>query len=209
MLLDFTGCRTQVLRDDQIDLPASIVTIGAFDGVHRGHQALIGRAVQQARAAGLPSVVWTFDPPPKVVFGRARQLAPVQEKLARIARLGPDYIVLAHFNRAYAARSPAAFLADLARVGPQRIHVGADFRFGAKQAGDVDLLAQHFHVALAAPVLCAQGDTISSTRIRALQEAGDTDQAAALQGDSSPSALLSGAMLTDDKRQGESFDVRN
>ena len=133
MSLEFSGYPTQVMRDDQLALPASIVTIGAFDGVHRGHQALISQAVAEARFLDLPSVVWTFDPPPKVFFGRAQQLAPVSEKLARIAQLGPDHIVLAHFCRSYAQRSPDAFLADLSRIGPRRIHVGSDFRFGANQ----------------------------------------------------------------------------
>lgn len=209
MSLDFTGMQTQVLRDDQIALEASILTIGAFDGVHRGHQALIARAVSEARAAGVPSVVWTFDPPPKVFFGRARQLSPISEKLARIARLGPDYIVLASFCKSYAARSPQAFLEDLARINPARIHVGADFRFGAKQAGSVTTLAERFNVTLAPAVLCEEGEVISSTRIRGLRAEGRAAEAVALQGSTDPSALMAGALLTRDMRFGEEFDVRN
>lgn len=209
MSLDFTGQCTQVLRDDQLTLPASILTIGAFDGVHRGHQALISRAVADARAARIPSVVWTFDPPPKVFFGRARQLSPLPEKLARIARLGPDYIVLASFHRSYAARPAQAFLADLARVGPRRIHVGGDFRFGAKQVGDVALLALHFSVAPAPDIQCRAGTTISSTRIRALRAEGRLHEAQALQGETTASALFSGALLTEDMRLEETFDVGN
>jgi len=209
MSLEFSGQSTRVMRDDQLALPASIVTIGAFDGVHRGHQALISRAVAEARAAGIPSVVWTFDPPPKVFFGRARQLAPLSEKLARIARLGPDYIVLASFCRSYAARSAEDFLTDLARIAPRRIHVGADFRFGALQSGDVALLARHFDIAPAPVVLCAAGEAISSTRIRGLRAEGRLHEARALQGDTPASALLSGALLTEDMRLEETFDVRN
>lgn len=207
MSLDYSGCQTNVMRDDQLALPASIVTIGAFDGVHRGHQELITRVVAEARATGLPAVVWTFDPPPKVFFGKARQLTPLSEKLARIARLGPDYIVLSNFGHSYAARSPADFLADLSRIGPKRIHVGADFRFGARQAGDTDLLARHFKVVLAPPVLCERGVTISSSRIRALHESCLLSEAASLQGETAPSALLCGALLTNDMRYEESFDV--
>lgn len=81
MLDQFSGPPVQVLADHQIALPACVATIGAFDGVHRGHQALIGAAVAEARAEGLPAVVWTFDPPPKVLFGRARQLCSLTEKL--------------------------------------------------------------------------------------------------------------------------------
>ncbi|OOY06047.1 FAD synthetase family protein [Thioclava sp. F28-4] len=209
MNLDFTGMKTQVLRDDQIALPASVLTIGAFDGVHRGHQALISRAVAEGRATGVPSVVWTFDPPPKVFFGRARQLSPLAEKLARIARLGPDYIVLASFCQSYAARSPQAFLDDLARINPARIHVGADFRFGAKQAGCVTTLAERFDVTLAPAVLCEGGEVISSTRIRGLRAEGRAREAVALQGSTDAAALMSGALLTQDMRFGEEFDVRN
>lgn len=207
MSLDFEGCPTRVMRDDQLVLPASIVTIGAFDGVHRGHQALISRAVTEAREKNLPSVVWTFDPPPKVFFGRANQLAPLSEKLARIARLGPDYVVLSSFCRTYAARSAEAFLHDLSRIGPERIHVGADFRFGAKQTGDTTLLARHFEVVLAPAILCADGMTISSSRIRELRESGRPHEAVALQGELPSSSLLSGALLTEDLRHEESSNV--
>ena len=207
MSLEFSGYPTQVMRDDQLALPASIVTIGAFDGVHRGHQALISQAVAEARFLDLPSVVWTFDPPPKVFFGRAQQFAPVSEKPARIAQLGPDHIVLAHFCRSYAQRSPDAFLADLSRIGPRRIHVGSDFRFGANQSGDVSLLARHFDVVLAPPVLCEDGVTISSTRMRDLRKEGRLGDVAALQGEIPPSALLCGALLTKDLRLEESCDV--
>lgn len=209
MGLDFTGAATRVVHDRQVSLPASILAIGAFDGVHRGHQALIRAAVAEARSRALPSVVWTFDPPPKVAFGRAVQLASLSQKLARIAALGPDWIVVASFTRHYAARSAADFLADLAAVAPRRIHVGADFRFGARQAGDVALLGQHYPVALARPVCCAKGETISSTRIRALNAAGrvaDADAAAILAAPP-PLAALGGAILTNDIRQMEEHDV--
>jgi len=209
MFLEFSGWPTRVMRDDQLALPASIVTIGAFDGVHLGHQSLISRAVAEARAARLPAVVWTFDPPPKVFFGRARQLAPLSEKLARIARLGPDYIVVAAFCRGYAAQSPEDFVTDLSRIGPRRVHVGCDFRFGAKQAGDVRRLARHFDVAPPISVVCEEGAVISSTRIRALHAEGRLREAAMLQGNIAPWALLAGALMTEDMRLEETIDVRN
>ena len=81
--MDFSGTGTRVVTDRQIALPASVAAIGAFDGVHRGHQHLIRAAIRDARARGVPSVVWTFDPPPKVFFGRARQLVALDQKLAR------------------------------------------------------------------------------------------------------------------------------
>lgn len=153
-------------------LDASVVTLGAFDGVHAGHQTLISGAVRRARMRGIPSVVCTFDPPPKVFFGRARQLCPLSEKLSRIAALGPDHVVVFRFDEALRAMSPAAFMTHLARLRPREIRVGGDFRFGAKQAGDVNLLATRFNVQVQDPVLCAAGEVVSSTRIRGLLEQG-------------------------------------
>ncbi|MGA0543099.1 FAD synthetase [Neotabrizicola sp. VNH66] len=207
MALDFTGIPARIVTDRQIALPASLLAIGAFDGVHRGHQALIRTMVAEARAAQLPAVVWTFDPPPKVHFGRAAQLLPLPEKLSRIAALGPDWIVVASFTAAYARRSPAAFLADLARIGPQQIHVGADFRFGARQQGDVALLAERFPVALAPPTCCAAGETISSSRIRALQAAGQRDEATRLLAPPPALMALGAALLTHDIRHREDDHV--
>lgn len=165
---------------DVPSLGASVVTLGAFDGVHSGHQALINGAVKSARALGLPSVVCTFDPPPKVFFGRAAQLCPLSVKLARISALGPDHVVVLSFDEALRGLSPEAFMARLTRLQPQEIRVGGDFRFGAKQAGDVSLLARRFNVHVQSPVRCAEGEVISSTRIRGLLEQGLTAAAATL-----------------------------
>ncbi|ARC35215.1 FAD synthetase (plasmid) [Paracoccus yeei] len=204
--MDFSGTGTRVVTDRQIALPASVAAIGAFDGVHRGHQHLIRAAIRDARARGVPSVVWTFDPPPKVFFGRARQLVALDQKLARIGLLGPDWIVVAPFHAAYARRSAEAFLADLGRIAPRRIHVGADFRFGARQSGDVALLARHFDLALARLVCCAGGQTISSSRIRLLTAEGRAEEAASLLAAPLPLATLGGALSTHDIRQMEDND---
>ncbi|KZY53189.1 MAG: FAD synthetase family protein [Rhodobacterales bacterium] len=198
--MDFTGIQTRILSDRQAHLPASVMAIGAFDGVHRGHQQLIRSAVAEARAVRVPSVVWTFDPPPKVVFGRAKPLCSLTEKLARIAHLGPDLIVVARFDRLYAARSAEAFMDDLAAVNPTRIHVGHDFRFGHRQSGDTDLLATRFAVTLATPVACDAGETVSSTRIRALRAAGRLAEADALQGPFDGAKQMVGRLLTADLR---------
>ena len=156
-------------------IAASITCIGAFDGVHRGHQALIGQAVAAGRASGVPVVAWTFDPPPKVFFGRAPPLMSPVEKVARLAELGVDHIILSRFDDAFRAQTAEDFLALLARLNPVEVRVGDDFRFGARQSGDVTLLAQHFTVHLLDPVHCEKGDRISSSRIRQAWSEGDLE----------------------------------
>lgn len=198
--MDFETQKTRILPDWKARLPASVMAIGAFDGVHRGHQDLIRGAVAEARATQVPAVVWTFDPPPKVVFGRAVQLCPLDEKLARIAQLGPDVIVVARFDRRYAMRDARDFMLDLGRVNPRAIHVGGDFRFGAAQSGDTDLLALRFTVRIARPTLCDAGQTVSSTRIRALRADGRDAEARALQGPFDRAQALAARMLTLDLR---------
>lgn len=200
MGLDFSGEHLRVVTDRQIALTASVVAIGAFDGVHRGHQDLIRAAIAEARESRLPAVVWTFDPPPKVHFGRAARLMPLAEKLSRIAALGPDWVVVAPFTTLYASRSAADFIADLARISPARIHVGADFRFGTRQTGDVALLAQHFPLAEVQTTCCCAGEVISSSRIRALRAVGAHDAAAALLGAPPPWQMLGAALTTTDIR---------
>lgn len=153
---------------DTLDLPASVVAIGAFDGVHRGHQKVISSAVESARRLGCPCVVYTFDVPPKAVFAGAQVITPLPEKLRKIGQLGASCAIVARFDRAYAARSAADFMAELARLSPREIRVGADFRFGVRGTGDVALLASRFAVQVVDAVRCERGEVISSSRIRGL-----------------------------------------
>lgn len=151
-----------------LELDASVVAIGAFDGVHRGHQKLIKSAVASAERLRCPSVVYTFDMPPKAFFVGAQVLTPVEEKLRKIELLGANRAVVAKFDREYAARSADSFMDELARLNPREIWVGADFRFGAKSAGDVAMLSRRFNVRVLDVVCCEKGEVISSTRIRRL-----------------------------------------
>ncbi|WP_341864134.1 FAD synthetase [Gymnodinialimonas sp. 57CJ19] len=161
-------------------LSASVLTIGAFDGVHAGHQALVCGAIARARHLGVPAVVWTFDPPPKVFFGRANQLTPLAAKLSRISAFAPDLIVVSEFNSVFCETSADTFMDDVSRIAPREIHVGGDFRFGARQTGDVEMLATRFDVRIKPPILCSAGEVVSSTRIRALREQGLFDMAETL-----------------------------
>lgn len=168
-------------RDGELALDASVVTIGAFDGVHRGHQELLRQTIAAAQRRGVPAVVYTFDPPPKVYFGQAEALISLDEKLDRIATFTPDHVVVADFNQIYVSRSAADFLAELQLLRPCELIVGEDFRFGSCKGGTAQLLRQHFNTRILPPVRCGNGEIVSSSRIRSLRRSGLAAAAAALE----------------------------
>ncbi|MEH6755924.1 MAG: FAD synthetase family protein [Parasphingorhabdus sp.] len=163
-----THSRLRSFAANQLKLDASVVAIGAFDGVHRGHQKLIGSAVASARQKSCPSVVYTFDTPPKAFFAGVRVLTSAEEKLRKIELLGVSRAVVAKFDHKFASRSAEEFMEELARLNPCEIWVGADFRFGFQSIGDVALLSTRFNVQILDAVCCERGEVISSTRIRQL-----------------------------------------
>ena len=129
---------------------ACALTIGNFDGVHRGHQAMLALLKSEAEHRGLPSCVMTFEPHPRDYFAAAAgkpelapaRIAPLRDKLAELHRCGIDQVVVLRFDKAFAAQSPQAFIDDvLVRgLGTKYVLVGDDFRFGAKRAGDYAML---------------------------------------------------------------------
>lgn len=129
---------------------ACALTIGNFDGVHRGHQAMLALLRGEAQQRGIPSCVMTFEPHPRDYFAAAThrpELAParigtLRDKLTDLAQSGVDQAVVLPFDARLAALSPQAFIDDvLVRgLGTQYVLVGDDFRFGAKRAGDYALL---------------------------------------------------------------------
>lgn len=177
----FDSSTVSFRRDGELALDASVVTIGAFDGVHRGHQELLTQTIAAAQRRGVPAVVYTFDPPPKVYFGQAEPLTSLREKLERIATFGPDHIVVADFNQLYLRRSAADFLAELQLLQPCEVIVGEDFRFGSCKGGTALLLRQHFNTSILPPVRCGNGEIVSSSRIRSLRRSGLAAAAAALE----------------------------
>lgn len=129
---------------------ACAVTIGNFDGVHRGHQAMLALLNSEARHRGVPSCVLTFEPHPRDHFAalhRKPELAPariatLRDKLTELAGCGVDQCVIAKFDAGFSSLSPEAFIDDvLVRgLGARYVLVGDDFRFGAKRAGDYAML---------------------------------------------------------------------
>jgi riboflavin kinase/FMN adenylyltransferase len=162
-----------------------VATIGAFDGLHRGHQHLIGSVVAEAKAAALPSVVVTFDPPPRALFQPAStlQLMSLHDRLAGLAQLGVDHVLLLRFDHALAAQRAPDFAAALRqRLGGGRLRVGPGFHFGRGRQGDLQTMAEAGLDALEVDPLLDAGLPISSSRVRAALIGGHFDQAHALLG---------------------------
>ncbi len=171
------------------DTPAVALAIGNFDGLHRGHQALINAVL--ARGPALVPALMCFEPLPATLFRPdvpLPRLMSVRDRLRVCRRLGVQRVFMPRFNRAFAALSPEEFVsrAIVAAAKAKLVVVGADFRFGARAAGDAGLLErlgrQHgFAVEVIEPVR-HQADKISSSQIRALLAAGDIQPAANLLG---------------------------
>lgn len=172
------------------------VTIGNFDGVHRGHQAMLALLTNEARHRGLPSAVLTFEPSPRDFFAaRAgtpeaapRRIATLRDKLAELERCGIDTVVVARFDAAFAAQPPEAFVDDvlLRGLGARYVLVGDDFRFGARRAGTYAMLdaagaALGFDVARMNSYE-VRGLRVSSSAVREALAAGDMARAATLLG---------------------------
>ena len=166
-----------------------VVALGNFDGFHRGHQAVVGAALGQARAAGRPALVATFDPHPARAFrpdAPPFALTTTGQKLDLLAAFGVDATVVFPFDAAFAALPGEAFVGDwlVADIGASAVVSGADFTFGHKRSCDTaDLARLGGEVGIAATVVPAVADAagiLSSSRIRDLLRAADPAGAAAL-----------------------------
>ena len=168
-----------------------VVTIGVFDGVHRGHAQLIGRAVQRARARGVPSVVVTFDPHPAELIRpgtHPAQLTTFARRSDLVEQLGVDAFCVLPFTDELSRMSPEGFVHSVLveRLHAAEVVVGQNFTFGYKAAGDVALLERlggRYGFAVDGEALLSEADvTFSSTYIRSCVDAGDVAAAAAALG---------------------------
>ncbi|GAA1854486.1 bifunctional riboflavin kinase/FAD synthetase [Asanoa iriomotensis] len=169
----------------------SAVTIGVFDGVHRGHQAIIGHLVKRAKDLGVRSVVMSFDPHPSEVVRPGSHpaiLTEPQRKAELIEALGVDVLCVVPFTQDFSRLSADEFVHDalVESLHAALVVVGENFRFGHKAAGDVPLLerlGRTFGFAVEGAPLVAADDTVfSSTYIRSCIDAGDVRAAAAALG---------------------------
>ncbi|NYD90948.1 riboflavin kinase/FMN adenylyltransferase [Sphingomonas melonis] len=170
-------------------LAGGIVALGNFDGFHLGHQAVVGRAVARAHAAGRPALVATFDPHPVRHFRPDTppfRLTTLDQRQRLFAEAGVDAMVVFQFDAALAALSAERFIAERlhANLAAAGVVTGEDFTFGHRKSGDVHLLAErgraHGFVAETVGAVTLDGEPVSSTRIRTLLRAGDPRGAARL-----------------------------
>jgi riboflavin kinase/FMN adenylyltransferase len=167
------------------------LTIGNFDGVHSGHQAMIARLLRAARERGIVACVMTFEPHPREFFAPDRaptRLTSLREKLELLAGLGVEQVLVCRFDYDFARIPADAFIQRIliASLGARWVLVGDDFRFGARRLGDFDLLAAAgriggFEVEHMASYAIG-GVRVSSTAVRERLAAGDLGGAAALLG---------------------------
>ena len=183
-----TGARPVILDAHPLhaipaDLTGGAVAIGNFDGVHRGHQALLARTMADARALSAKAVVLTFEPNPRGFFRPDEpvfRLTPPEARARLLTALGIDGLVAVTFDRSIAGLTPAAFIETVlaGRLKARSLTVGEDFRFGAKRAGTTaDLIESGgrfgFEVDIVGPVVDEEGDRFSSSEIRESLAAGD------------------------------------
>ena len=163
-------------------LRGSIMALGNFDGFHLGHQAVVGRAVERARADGRPVIVATFDPHPMRLFHPDTpwfRLTSLDQRAALFERAGADAMLTFAFTQELAALEPDQFIHILAQdMGVAGVVTGEDFTFGKGRSGSVALLAQSHAtsgiIAEAVPAVTNDaGEVVSSSRIRAALRAGD------------------------------------
>jgi riboflavin kinase/FMN adenylyltransferase len=175
-----------------VEARGAVVALGNFDGVHRGHQAVIATAAREAAALGAPHAVMTFEPHPREFFRPdqpAFRLTPFRIKVRQLEAMGIDYLYVLPFNRELSAMSAEAFVVEILSEGLEVGHVvvGYDFVFGQGRRGNAALLRElgairGFGVTSVSPAASEGGEIYSSTRVREHLVAGRPMQAGQLLG---------------------------
>ncbi len=186
----------QIHRGFDLGVPACALTIGNFDGVHRGHQAMLALLTNEARHRGMPSCVMTFEPHPRDHFARKAgrpeaapaRVATLRDKLAELQRCGIDHVVVVRFDERFAAMPAEYFIENVLVQGlkARYVLVGDDFSFGARRTGNYALLdaagsKAGFDVARMMSYE-VHGLRVSSSAVRQALASGDMAQAGALLG---------------------------
>lgn len=182
----------EVLRDPlgNDDPPrGAVLSIGNFDGVHRGHQAVLTHVVERAHALDTGALAMTFDPHPIKLLRPADApllVTTLEQRLALIARTGIETCLLVPFTHRVARMTAESFVRDVLvqRLAVQEVYIGKNFRFGADRGGDVDLLtrlgAELGFRAASSPIVEHAGGVVSSTRVRQSVADGNVEEAGGL-----------------------------
>lgn len=173
----------------KIPLDRSVVTLGNFDGFHLGHQRILRETVAKSNTLGLPSLVMTFHPHPRRLFGADLPIiTPLNQKLSLLKKAGADIALVQPFTKAFAATPPARFIEDIlvAALGCRHVVVGYDYSFGRSGAGNTSLIQQltgslGIGCDIIPPVRYEQ-EVISSSAIRKYLAAGNVEMAAKYMG---------------------------
>lgn len=169
----------------------NVLTMGNFDGVHRGHQQILTTLKEQAKAVGVPSALITFEPQPREFFAGSQvppRLTRLREKVVLLAGAGLDRLFLLPFNERTAKTKPEWIVDDLFHqmLGARHVIVGDDFHFGRDRSGDFGMIqrtgSELGYGVSRTPTLEFEGERVSSTRVRASLKAGDFQLAEALLG---------------------------
>jgi len=170
-------------------LRRGVVTVGNFDGLHVGHREILRIVTERARARGGEAAVYTFEPHPRKVLrpqDPPRLLTTLEQKLELIELAGVDVAIVEPFDLAFARRSAVEFVRDVlhARLRPEEVYVGYDFRFGHDREGSMRTLTEmgpHLGFAVTiVPEVTVDGRDVNSTRIRELLGEGKVEEAALL-----------------------------
>ena len=165
-----------------------VVTIGNFDGVHRGHRTLLQATCDRAKDLGVPAAVYTFDPAPRDVLRPDNGIPRIQtlsDKASRLGEVGIDHVVVEPFSREFGAHSAQWFAEEVLgrRLAASALVLGWDFRFGRGREGTVDKLREWLNVdVVQVPPFAEDGLIVSSSRIREAVRAGAIELAAQLLG---------------------------
>lgn len=159
-----------------------VATIGAFDGVHLGHQAVIGHLLEKSAELDLPSMIMVFEPLPREYLSPVKAPARIMsfaEKFRALEALGVHRLLRIRFNRQLRHMSAQRFVDEIfiAGLGVRYVVLGDDFRFGSDRQGDIDFIVEHGrrygYEAVSTPTLTVRGERVSSTRIRQALENAD------------------------------------
>ena len=166
-----------------------VLSIGNFDGVHLGHQAVLSYVAERAKTLGVPGMAMTFDPHPIKLLRPAdapRLVTTLEQRLALIARTGIETCLLLPFTHRVARMTAESFVRDVLveRLAVQEVYIGRNFRFGADRGGDVELLTRMGNElgfrAASSPIVEHGGAVVSSTRVRQVVSEGKVEEAAGL-----------------------------